>query len=235
MKTALLVVAACGAAASADVTPIAGFSGHTVIDYQSGQVTQPTRGASEVVYSALTGVGSARSQATAATVYDDLQFAGDGIIDSLTFSIVNFGTANYTGGNVSVVLDDYVGFAAPGANLAVLNVDLTGQLDIGAGGFTQLITPTNLEGLGLTVNAGDQIWAGVRFDDAGNVADGDLAQLITAPSDIGFSQDLFYDNGLLFFGGSPYANFGWEITTIPAPAGLAMLGLGGLVATRRRR
>ncbi len=30
-------------------------------------------------------------------------------------------------------------------------------------------------------------------------------------------------------------NFNYEFTTIPAPGAMALLGLGGLVATRRRR
>jgi hypothetical protein len=38
------------------------------------------------------------------------------------------------------------------------------------------------------------------------------------------------------FGGSPLANFGLKvITDVPAPASVALLGLGGLVASRRRR
>jgi hypothetical protein len=32
----------------------------------------------------------------------------------------------------------------------------------------------------------------------------------------------------------PPANFGWEIV-VPSPAGLAVLGMGGLMAARRRR
>lgn len=66
------------------------------------------------------------------------------------------------------------------------------------------------------------------------------------PPDVGSSPDLAFQTtsasvgnvsgapgGTFNFSGSPAANFGWEI--VPAPSSMALLGLGGVIAGRRRR
>lgn len=66
------------------------------------------------------------------------------------------------------------------------------------------------------------------------------------PPDVGTSPDLAFQTtaasvgnvtgaaGATFnFSGAPVANFGWEI--VPAPSSIALIGLGGLMAGRRRR
>lgn len=92
---------------------------------------------------------------------------------------------------------------------------------------------------------------GITFDNLG-ASGTTAAQLnnlgvgIFNPPDVGSSPDLAFTTtaasvgnvhnaaGNSFnFGGQPVANFGWEI--VPAPSSLALLGLGGLVAGRRRR
>jgi len=101
-----------------------------------------------------------------------------------------------------------------------------------------------------TVNLPQNFWACLTFDTSGGT--GTLAQMnnigqaIFTPPDVGSSQDAFFagnasSDGLVnnppgtvsWFGGTPTANFGWEFA--PAPSSIALLGLGGLVAGRRRR
>jgi hypothetical protein len=93
-------------------------------------------------------------------------------------------------------------------------------------------------------------WAGMTFDNVGGTASvaalNNLGQLIFNPVDVGSSADVFFETtaagsnfvsnpagSFLNFGGNPAANFGWEF--VPAPSSLALVGLGALVAGRRRR
>lgn len=93
-------------------------------------------------------------------------------------------------------------------------------------------------------------WAAETFDNVGTTTTDAqlnlLGQGLFNPVDVGSSADVAFQTtaagsflvnnpaGSTFnFGGSPVANFGWEI--VPAPTSLALLGLGGLVAGRRRR
>jgi len=95
-------------------------------------------------------------------------------------------------------------------------------------------------------------WAGMTFDNAGPTATNanlnNLGMGIFGPPDVGSSADNFFvttNPGSFLgtanpggtqqnFGGLPPANFGWEFV-VPAPGSLALLGLGGLLAGRRRR
>lgn len=92
---------------------------------------------------------------------------------------------------------------------------------------------------------------GITFDNAGNLGNtaaqmNNLGVGIYNPPDVGSSPDLAFSTtaasvgnvnnapGNTFnFGGNPVANFGWEI--VPAPSSLALVGIGGLLAGRRRR
>lgn len=99
-----------------------------------------------------------------------------------------------------------------------------------------------------------KFWVGLTFD---NNNGGDQTALFNNmgqghfnPVDLGSSADqafltaaagsFFAPNnpaGSLFnyAGGTPVANFGWEFVAVPAPTSAALLGLGGLMAARRRR
>ncbi len=100
--------------------------------------------------------------------------------------------------------------------------------------------------------AGQTMWAGMTFDNVGATATtaqlNNLGQLIMNPPVIGTSQDAIFattNPGSFFgtnnpagslsnFGGTPVANLGWEFV-VPAPGSLALIGMGGLLAGRRRR
>jgi hypothetical protein len=102
--------------------------------------------------------------------------------------------------------------------------------------------------------AGQTLWAGITFDNNNGATGATIAQLnnlgqgIFNPPAVGSSADRFFQTtaaGSFFntnnpagtltnFGGNPVGNFGWEFV-VPAPGSVALLGLGGLVASRRRR
>jgi len=102
------------------------------------------------------------------------------------------------------------------------------------------------------IASGNRMWAGMTFDNVGATATSaqldNLGQLLFNPPAIGSSQDVMFTTtaaGSFFgtanpagsfqnFGGNPVANHGWEFV-VPAPTSLALLGLGGIVAGRRRR
>ena len=60
-------------------------------------------------------------------------------------------------------------------------------------------------------------------------------QVTGGGSEISFPEGTLSSAGNLYsFGGYPVANFGWELVTVPEPATLSLLALGGLVLSRRR-
>lgn len=99
-------------------------------------------------------------------------------------------------------------------------------------------------------------WAGITFDNNTGATGATAAQLnnlgqgLFDPPTLGTSADRhwisaaagsnFVSNPAGSIGNSPFAanpvaNYGWSFNTVPTPGALAVLGLGGLVAGRRRR
>lgn len=95
-------------------------------------------------------------------------------------------------------------------------------------------------------------WAGITFDNVGTgISDAQLnllGQGVFNPPTLGSSADKAFQTGAagsflvnnpaganFDFGGQPVANFGWRVSTVPTPGAMALLGLGGLMAGRRRR
>lgn len=80
-------------------------------------------------------------------------------------------------------------------------------------------------------------WGSATIASGGTAAN--LSFGLRGPINVGSSADIIYNitagtSGN--FGGAPLANFGLKVLTdVPAPASLALLGMGGLIAGRRRR
>jgi hypothetical protein len=109
-------------------------------------------------------------------------------------------------------------------------------------------------GPGLPQPASGMLWAGITFDNNSGASGATADQLnnfgvgLFNPPVIGFSNATYFHTtgagsflasnpgGAIIDGlsdGTP-GNFGWEFT-VPAPGSLALVGLGGLLAGRRRR
>jgi hypothetical protein len=263
MKTAL-VLAALGFAgtAMADVE-IQGGNLTRGTQFTLGEASnfggRATAGAS---YSNIdTFSGSAYSNGGAAggitrMVMDDLSFALPYLagqnISSFTFSVTNLNTvavsarprvrfwlANGAGGAPGTY------YSSPAAVGYSFNPISFGANSVGL--FTGNIGPGFLQPA-----AGQTLWAGITFDNVGATATdaqlNNLGQGIFGPPVVGSSQDTFFQTtaagsffgtnapagALTNFSGAPVANFGWEFN-VPTPGSIALLGMGGLLAARRRR
>jgi len=174
-------------------------------------------------------------------------------IDEITFSVVSFnddgttsGTSTTPGGDVTTTAnvalfnanpDGTPNFAAPKGSVAVTGLVISS--------FTVNLFTIDVKDLNI-VKKDEMMWAGIFFTDTTGPANADgsslndgMGQGIFQQSTKGFSDDLFsFGGGLNWFGGfpaNPWANFGWEFRSVPTPGAMAIFGLAGVAATRRRR
>lgn len=184
-------------------------------------------------------------------VVDDTVWAGPTLtgqsVLTLRFSVANLNTSTVSArARVRFYLDN--GSGAPGNYYTGFTFN---ALAFGSGVTT--VTGSLAANAFLAVAPGTRLWAGIVFDNNNGATGATAAQLdnlgqgIFNPVDIGSSADSAFQTtaagsfvannpaGSSFnFNGNPVANFGWEFV-VPAPSSLALLGLGGLVAARRRR
>lgn len=82
------------------------------------------------------------------------------------------------------------------------------------------------------------VWTVQLFNRQGSV--GELGPAYYNPATVGFSDDFLWQRGgnewtAYSWGGDPYANFGARLTAVPEPATLSAIGIGALLALKRRR
>jgi hypothetical protein len=257
-RSAAALLVAFGVTTAANAAPLIAViptpvSSHSV----SGDVVSPgavysdVTNASGYYYSAddATSVGSVTYTGMMA---DDLTPIGGGTVSQVSVVIYNANGSTVTAGlELSFYDNTGDGGGSPGNLLSAFSV---GSLSIPAGYTTQ---PINFSGVGF-VFPSTTTWAGLSFNNASNpstTADelNNLGQGLDDPPDAGSSADEFYNGStdgapytsnsppgtLEYFGGSPVANFGWEIVVSPEPAS-AILTAAALLAlashrTRSRR
>lgn len=226
------------------------MSGH----YAFGQPVEGTMAQAGSWYSNIDGFtgqgfahGGAALQGTntiTRLVMDDITPVAGGTVNYIRFSVANFNTVAVSVRARIRFWDDAGGL--PGnQNPAGFSFN---PFSFGPG--VTILTGT-LGGALTVPNA--KFWAGMTFDNNSGGTGATLAQMnnfgqgLFNPPAIGSSGDVAFETtaaGSFFivnnppgstfnFGGAPVANFGWEF--VPAPSSLALLGLGGLVASRRRR
>ncbi len=192
--------------------------------------------------SLLTGIFTAGNNEIA----DDLSMtpiAGVGLLSTMGINVANSNAptgANLTGGTVIIRFYD-----AGNANAFIGGFNATlPALNLAAGGSSRISFPAaGLEGLNIFLPQNVLVslqYNTVTFSGTG----GSIANAgfqTRAPINIGSSTDNLFNvtgGGTPFnFNGAPLANTGIFIDTnsVPAPGAAALLGLGGLIATRRRR
>ena len=190
------------------------------------------------------------SQGNTATFDDILMNKPAGTrIDEISFSAVSFNDdGSTTGGTVTTtaviaLFNNDPATGTPDFTSQKAQITVTGlQID----SFTVNIFTIDVKDLNI-IKKDEVMWAGILFTGTTGPANADgtplndgVGQGIFGPATKGFSEDLFFQDGsLVWFGGAangaPYANFGWEFRSIPTPGAMAIFGLAGLAATRRRR
>ena len=184
-------------------------------------------------------------------VADDLYpiVGGQGYgLTSFTFSVVNF---NAVAVHANADVEFFSGSAsAPSTLLYSVVIDL-GTLAANSA-FAETRSTTDAAPFFTLPSVGSTLWAGVAFDNNGGATGyatsaqlASLGQLIYAPPTIGSSMNFFFQStgdftgpgsnppgGLLFFGGSPPADFFWQLTSsVPEPSSLILFGRIGLFLT----
>jgi hypothetical protein len=263
MKTTMqltgLIVALAAGTASASIVGGDTFAGdlHLLRSYTIGQPEgSHTRaypgaaysnvdnfsGASFVAGGAANQAGNTITRLAADDITPAAGFSGSNI-SRITFSVANLNSANVSArARVRFYNGDGTG-GAPGTVLAGFSFN---PISFAPGVSLFFFNP----GAAFNIPSGT-FWAGMTFDDNTGATGATAAQLnnlgqgVFNPPVIGSSADqIFVTTGAgSFLAANPagatqtipgsVANLGWEF--VPAPGTLALLGLGGLMAARRRR
>ena len=172
---------------------------------------------------------------------DEMTTVGTGTLDELQFGVFNSTSGGNVGAfqNATATINFYRsvdGSSLGGFNVTLANVGL-------AAGFYTIFTVTNLSGLGVNLDTTGIIMTQQLSGVTGGTNRMGVVSL--QPVTIGSTGTSLYVSGAANVGGGAagYYNFGNPILngalaaqiSIPAPSAMALLGLGGLVATRRRR
>jgi hypothetical protein len=217
-----------------------GFAGHGVIDAVTKQVVwNGAAPRADVVYSNITnGPTAAYSRAwpPASEIGDELLMTGGAVLDAVGFSVYNSSSSAGELQTADLTLRFYNWDAGQNAFVLAGSLSLPG-VDFGTGGLPAGYYTT----LGLTdisqvatINLTADVLATLTIDNLFGRATS-VGQVLMDPPTIGSSTNDFYRDGAWYwFGGTPVANFYWQIGVVPEPAALGLLALGGLVLLRRR-
>lgn len=241
--SALALVAIAGVA-SADVIVEENlqYAGHIITDVY-GNTQAHNRGTNITIYSNTSSPANVATSSLSLNTRwgDTLNMTGTGILDAFSLTVFNSGSSGNTG--VINTYDVDVRFFRAD-NFAFMG-GFTGQINFGinglATGFYSVVTFTGLAGLGINLDTPDVVATQARTAHTGASFRMGVASL--SPVTIGSSPVTFYRDDpaappagfYVFSGGTVPADLGYRVDVIPAPGAFALLGLGGLVATRRRR
>lgn len=250
--SAIIAVVAAGSASSAFAVDVAGGQ---ILEVRNMFSANADRTGTAICYSALDFSGFGFTGVGGSTIYADdilMNKPAGTLIEGITFSVVSFnsdGTYTAGTGNGGVVTADLTialvnadpGTGLPDFNSIKATIEVTG---IQIGSFSGGSVTIDVKDLNI-VKKDEMMWAAIAYTNVTGPANADgtslisnVGQLISNAATKGFSEDFFYNGatgGLSFFGGNPYANFGWEFTSVPTPGAMAIFGLAGVAATRRRR
>lgn len=249
MTFGILALVAAAGSASADITLNANLLAVMPLGQASQGVQVVGAGATYSNVSTFSGSGFANGGATAISGILTTKYVSEEItmtaaqpnVTGFTFSVANFNST-------AVSARARIRFHLPDGGGTTTGTYITGF------SFNPISFPVGVSLWSTTTAAfalPANLFMGMTFDNSGAAATtaaqlNNLGEGLFNPPDVGSSPDLAFQTsaasvgnvtaapGSSFnFGGAPVANFGWEI--VPAPASMALLGMGGLVLGRRRR
>ncbi len=242
---ALSLAAAAGSASAglaAESVNQQNYAGMRSIDIHGNSVSNP-RGGTTVFTNLQAGftANAAFSSTDLTAVFgDQLATVGTGRLQEFSFTLFNSGTSAGVLNSAEVAINFFR--ASDSSLIGGFNVN-TGEINLGTGFFTTL-NVTGLDGLGIQLDTTDIIVTQSVNSLVGGATR--LGLVSATPVTIGSSIPQLYIDASTVNGGTPgfynitsggnpiSFNVGYQVV-VPAPASAAMLGLGGLIAARRRR
>ncbi|HRJ50148.1 MAG: PEP-CTERM sorting domain-containing protein [Phycisphaeraceae bacterium] len=246
MKTLICAAAlavAAGAASASIQGETAQFAGFYTVDYRTGVTTFSDASNSTRATTIYSNTASAPNFGVSSTDLnstwgDKVTTTGTGgPVTSQQYTLFNSGTSL---GTLLTATVDLLYF--DGGTNAFIN-GFSGNINFGPGGlaagFFSIITFTGLDGLNMNLPTTNIIMTQKVTAKTGLANRLGIASL--NPVNIGSSGDEMYIDsttigpaGYYTFANGP-AQPGYQIDLVPAPGALALMGLGGLMASRRRR
>lgn len=244
MKTlvAAALLAAVAGSASAELSgESAQFAGYININAVSGDTTYTdspitTRATTQYTNTASAANFGFSSTDLNSTWGDDTYGVGTGgTLSGFQATIFN------SGSSTGSLLTATIAFSFYDANTLAPLGGFNGSVNFGTGlnkGFYTILTWSNLDSFGIVVPKDVMITQKVT---AKTGLASRLGFVSLNPPTIGSSFDDFYANSTTVGAAGWYtvasgpANPGYQLDVVPAPASLALLGMGGLIAGRRRR
>ncbi len=239
----MFVVAGVASAASAEFGQ---FGGHIYIDARTGVQTNHStsfEAGTTVFDNSAGGTLLAFSSTNLSNTWgDDFVSTGTGTVDEFSFAVFNSGSSagSLLTATVAIRFYDDTSATSPFGPLG-LQGGFNGNVNFGAGlnaGFFSIVTFTGLSGLG--INLLDTYNVVTQQVTAKTGTANRLGVVSANPIAIGSGFSDFYQNpGSAgegwYTSASGAVNLVNKTVVIPAPGAMAVLGLGGLVAGRRRR
>lgn len=239
MKNVLAILAIAGLAgiANADISD----TGVITIDLAGNVIEDGVSPAVDVtVYDNWTNPGSNLNGLLKVgnnEIADLINMTGGGLMGSCGINVGNSSTTGagftLTGGTGTIRFYDGVS----GLFISGFNFNLP-VLNLGAGQSSRInFADGALAALNIVLP--NSVYMSMQYNTVtGTMAIADLSHQIRNPILVGSSADGMLNvttNTNINFGGAPLANAGYFVKVVPAPASAALLGLGGLMAARRRR
>ena len=238
---AVLTLSALAGAAAADIVAEDSRFGGSIITDIYGNLQDATPRGGNVVYSNTSSAANAATSSSNLNTRwgDRLNMTGTGVLQDFSFTMFN----STSGGNTGSLLTAQVELRFYRQSDSSLIGGFSGNVNFGTGlnaGFFSTITFTNLAGLGIDLDTANIFVTQQRLSHTGATTRLGIASL--SPVTIGTSPVDFYRDDpsappagfYVFSGGAVPADLGYQVV-VPTPAGASLLGLGGLLAARRRR
>jgi len=164
-------------------------------------------------------------------IYDDFSLSSSAVLQD--FHLLHIWNSFPPGSGTGLALDFYADAGgAPGAHIATASISNYSEVATGRNWFGRQEARISVDFADIALGAGNY-WVSYSVDGPENGFS--MIRSTVTGSELWWRAD---DLGIFGPGSSSFgvaADGAWVLTGIPAPGALALLGLGGLAASRRRR